>query len=212
MSGLDAYFNDDQDWAGHPKLRFWTNERNRPEVAEARFELDRPRHGLAFRPAKITMHFYDRAGHEVRCDSEDWDDDLNAGLVRLGIQAVSPENEQERFALALRTAFRRPVYRLGEGYFNSVLITHLQSSPFTGHSAIAEVLGQVIVSPPEMPSTAYRDCSEMIDLAIKGRARELLNDLHYPRDQAEEVLAGALAHYLDERFSVTNRRHLGRQA
>ena len=209
MSGLDKYFNGDGDWAGHPRLRFWANYLQRPEVTEARFELHRPRHGLAFRPAKISMHFYDQAGSELLCDSEDWDDDLNTALVRRGIRAITPENEEERFGLALRTAFRKPVYRFGEGYFNSVMVTHLLNSPFADYPAVAEVLGQVTVSPPEIGSRSYSDCSEMIDLAIGGRALELLRDLHYERDQAESILAGALARYIDERFSVTNRRLLG---
>jgi hypothetical protein len=209
MSGLDEYFNGESDWEGHPKLRFWSEYRQRPEVAKARCELHRPREGLAYRPAKIYLHFYDQVGNEIFCDFDDWDDDLNTGLVRQGIRAIAPENEEQRFALALRTAFRKPVYRFGEGYFNSVLITHLRDSPFATYSAVAEVLGQVTVSPPEVRSQSRSDCSEMIDLAIKGRAHELLRDLHYQRNQAEEILAGALARYLDERFSVTNRRRLG---
>jgi hypothetical protein len=209
MSGLDEYFNGDGDWAGHPKLRFWANYHQRPEVEKAEFEVRRSRQGLTFRPAKINMHFYDRAGDEVYCDSEDWDDDLNTGLVRLGIKAITPENEEERFALALRTAFGKPVYRFGEGYFNSVLITHLRESPFAGYPAVAEVLRQVTVAPLESRSHSYSDCSDMIDLAIRGRAHELVKDLHYERTQAEEILAGALARYVDERFSVTNRRSLG---
>src|SRR5262245_32708376 len=150
MSGLDEYFNGESDWEGQPKLRFWAHYRQRPEVGEARFELHRPREGLAYRPAKIYVHFYDRNGIEILCDSEDWDDDLNTGLVRQGIRAIAPENEEKRFALALRTAFRKPVYRFGEGYFNSVLITHLRDSPFATYPAVAEVLGQVTVSPPEL--------------------------------------------------------------
>jgi hypothetical protein len=209
MSGLDDYFNGESDWEGHPKLRFWSQYSKRPEVGEARFELRRPRQGLTFRPAKIDMHFYDRTGDEVHCDFEEWDDDLNTGLVRRGIRAITPENEQERFALALRAAFRKPVYRFGEGYFNSVLIAHLRNSPFASYPAVDEVLRQVTASPPEIRSQSYSDCSDMIDLAIRGRAHELLRDLHYERNQAEEILAGALARYIDERFSVTNRRVLG---
>jgi hypothetical protein len=49
----------------------------------------------------------------------------------------------------------------------------------------------------------------MIDLATRGRAHEWVRDLHYDRTPAEEILAGALARYVDERFSVTNPRLLG---
>lgn len=209
MSDLDRYFNGDGDWEGHPKLRFWARQSERPEVGESRVELRRPREGLTFRPAKIYMHFYDRAGQEIECDGEDWDDGLNAGLLRRGIKAITPENEKERFSLVLRAAFRRPEYRFGGGYFNSVLTALLREGPFANDPQVAGVLRHTTAIPPETHSRSFLDCAEMIELAIRGRAHELVNDLHYERDQAEEILAGALSRYLDERFSVTNRRSLG---
>lgn len=48
----------------------------------------------------------------------------------------------------------------------------------------------------------------MIDGAIYGRARELNRDLDYSIPEAEDILATAVARYLDARFSVTNRRVL----
>jgi hypothetical protein len=209
MSDLDRYFNGDGDWEGHPKLRFWVSYLQRPDVGEVRFELRRPREGLTFRPAKIYMHFYDKAGQEIQCDGEDWDDGLNTGLLRRGIRAITPENEMERFALALRVAFKRPEYRYGEGYFNSVLTTLLREGPFADDPQVAGVLRHTTAIPPETSSPSFLDCAEMIDLAIRGRAHELVDDLSYERKQAEEILAGALARYLDERFSVTSRRSLG---
>jgi hypothetical protein len=209
MSDLDRYFNGDGDWEGHPKLRFWASERKRADVGDARIELRRPREGLAFRPAKIYMHFYDTTGREIQCDGEDWDDGLNAGLLHLGIKAITPENEKERFALVLRAAFKRPEYRYGEGYFNSVLTTVLREGPFAEDPQVADVLKHTKAIAPETDSRSFPDCVEMIDLAIRGRARELVKDLGYERKQAEEILAGALARYVDERFSITNRRSLG---
>jgi len=49
----------------------------------------------------------------------------------------------------------------------------------------------------------------MIDGAIRGRARELNKRLDYSVPEAEQILAGAIAQYLDERFSVSNRKVLG---
>jgi hypothetical protein len=43
----------------------------------------------------------------------------------------------------------------------------------------------------------------------RGRARELTLDLRYPAPQANKILGGALAIYLDDRFSITERRQLG---
>jgi hypothetical protein len=48
----------------------------------------------------------------------------------------------------------------------------------------------------------------MIDAAVKGRAAELRH-LGYEMQAAWDILAGAMARYVDERFSVTDRRLLG---
>jgi hypothetical protein len=209
MSNADEFFADDEDWEGHPKLRYWMERLGRPEISDSKCELYRRRDGLAFRPAKIYMHFYDQAGQEVQCDADDWDDALNGGLVRKGIQAITEENEEERFALSLRAAFKRAEFRFGDGFFNSVLIDLVTNSPFAQDPRVEEVLGHVRVLPPNMESQAYYDCKETITLAIRGRAHELTRDLKYDRPAAERVLAGALARYVDERFSVSNRRLLG---
>jgi len=55
----------------------------------------------------------------------------------------------------------------------------------------------------------YFKCRGMIDGAIRGRARELNKRLDYSVPEAEQILAGAIAQYLDERFSVSNRKVLG---
>lgn len=60
----------------------------------------------------------------------------------------------------------------------------------------------------EEPPPLY-ECRDMIDGAIAGRAKELTKCLEYEIAEAEEILAAALAQYLDDRFSVTNRRVLG---
>ena len=49
----------------------------------------------------------------------------------------------------------------------------------------------------------------MIADAISGRAHELKEKLGYPEEEAKPILVQALARYLDERFSVSNRRRLG---
>ena len=49
----------------------------------------------------------------------------------------------------------------------------------------------------------------MIENTLKEVARDLATDLGYERSEAKSILASAVAYYLDERFSVTNRRMLG---
>jgi hypothetical protein len=48
----------------------------------------------------------------------------------------------------------------------------------------------------------------MIDDAITATADDLKR-LGYPEGAREDVLAAAIAYYLDERFSITNGRLLG---
>ena len=49
----------------------------------------------------------------------------------------------------------------------------------------------------------------MTEDAIRGRGVELTKYLGYDDEQAIQILSGALARYLDERFSVSRRRLLG---
>ena len=53
------------------------------------------------------------------------------------------------------------------------------------------------------------DCSVMIQAVLQDRWLELHRQLSYSKTDAERILAGALADYLDERFSITDGRTLG---
>lgn len=52
------------------------------------------------------------------------------------------------------------------------------------------------------------DCEELIDHEL-GVAAQALMGLYADRTVAEDILAGAITQYLDDRFHVTNRRLLG---
>jgi hypothetical protein len=211
MLKLDDYFQEDAaaDQPKHPTLRAWLDYRNRSEVADAKFELHRPRDVLGYKPAKIYVHFYDKDANECHCDHDAWDDDLNAGLVQHGFKAVSEDNEVERFALALRSALRNPENRFGDGFFNSVLVHVVKESEFANYDEIKYVLKHATALDPNLNSRSYTECAEMIKVALCERALELKNQLSYPQDRAKAILVGAVARYLDERFSVTNRARLG---
>jgi hypothetical protein len=45
--------------------------------------------------------------------------------------------------------------------------------------------------------------------AIRGRAQELTRLLGYGQPDAEVILGSALAIYIDDRFSISDRRALG---
>ncbi len=49
----------------------------------------------------------------------------------------------------------------------------------------------------------------MIQDALQDRWLELRRNLNYDQDAADRILGGALAYYLDERFSITDGRKLG---
>src|SRR5258708_22269442 len=91
-----------------PLLRFLESRLKAGETATV--ELHQPPELLGYRKARIYIHLV-RAGEEYDCKTEDWDDDLNAGLVRLGVRAVSADAEKDRFALGLRAALRQPEKR-----------------------------------------------------------------------------------------------------
>jgi hypothetical protein len=170
------------------------------------FELFRPREALGFRKARIVVHFQ-KNGQEAEEKDDDWDDNLNAGLIQLGVRSRTPDEEKDRFALGLRAALKTPEKRYGDGYFSAVLVRYVLQTDFRNHREVAPVLEHVNQTPPN-ESRSYEDCFKMIDAAVKGRAVELTHNLQYDMPLAWDILAGAMARYLDERFSVRNRRLL----
>jgi hypothetical protein len=60
-----------------------------------------------------------------------------------------------------------------------------------------------------MGGNGYTDCHAMVTNAISDQATQLVDWLKYNKDEAREILSGAMARYLDERFTVSSRRRLG---
>jgi len=211
MPRLDSYFRDEVDAQyDHPLLRYLTELAARPNFQAAKVEVVRPRAPLGHKPAKLYLHFYQKSGSEMdRPHPEDWDDELNTALIQRSVKAISVDNEKVRFALGLRAALQGAETRFGDGYYNAVLVHHILNSPFKDHPAVAEVLPHVHRNGIDPSFRTYAECRDMIDGAIRGRAKELTKSLGYGIADAEDILAAAIAQYLDERFSVTNRRILG---
>jgi hypothetical protein len=189
----------------HPLLRFVAARLKTGDAAK--IELHQPPTAMGYRKAKIYVHLY-QGEQEYDSKADDWDDDLNTGLVRLGVCAISADQEKDRFALGLRAAFRKPEKRFGDGYFNAVLVEFVRESDFAGRAETSEVLQHIYVARPHRGS-GYEDCRQMIRDAIHGRGLELTKDLGYGVEEAVDLLSGALARYLNERFSVSRRRLLG---
>jgi hypothetical protein len=204
MANINEYFQaEDDGWFDHPRLRRW--RKLRQEGARLRLEVARVRRGLDVGRAVLYVTIV--ANGQESLEHEEWSDELNRGLIKLGVQTISHENESLRFGLAFAGAFEPAEDLVGDGFFNSVLIDELQHGPLA--ERLADVLAQVHTLQPSRDSRSYAERKDMIVGAIRGRARELTHDLAYPEQEANVILSSALAIYLDERFSITDRRLLG---
>ena len=211
MSVLDSYFRHQiAETCGHPLLRVVESAAKRPEVKRIAVEVVRPKDLLGFKPATIYLHLLGESGEDVQpCQKEDWDDLLNTALIEGGIRAISLENEKLRFSLGLWAALQVPETRFGDGYYNGVLVHHIAHSPFVRYPEVESVLKHIYRDGIDPSFRTYAECRDQIDAAIGGRARELAEELKYQIPEAEQVLAAAVAQYLDERFSVSNRKLMG---
>lgn len=207
MSGLDKFFPGSKT-IDHPKLRFWKSLIKKHKDLKPHIEFRRIREGLVFKPA--VLYFEITCGDEVKeSDSEPWDDILNDGLIAEEIKAISLENEGKRLGFMMKKEFRQIEIRYGDGFFNSVLIEMLNSQDFSGNSKLSDVLSNIHYNKASREGHSFDDCREMIYAAIKKYGEILEEKLKYPRELAEEILISSVAYYVDERFSVTNRKILG---
>lgn len=204
MPSLDSIFSNKREPYQHPLLRFLDS--TKPQ--NVRVEVIRPKDVLGYKPASIYLHWA-AGGVDRPPQPYPWDSELNAELMRRGVPSVSPDAEKVRFGLALRDAFKRPETRFGDGFFNAVLVMVVTELEFHEYPDVAEVLKHVTRSRPHMGGHGFGDCREMIVGIISGRATDLVDALRYSEADAKAVLAGAMARYLDERFTVTDRIRLG---
>lgn len=202
-SASNKYFDEPGSAPEHPRIRAWSSYKNNSSRIE--LEIRRQREGLAYLPTRIFVTFYGADG-VPRLDETEWDLELDSWLVQEHVKAKDEGNEKLRFSLRLKAAFRPIAIRFGDGYFNSVLVYLLRGGPFANHPALAQVLGEI--HEYEAGGGSKFDCEELIDYEIKVVARELMA-LYANRAEAEAILAGAIAQYLDDRFRVTERRMLG---
>jgi len=204
MANINEYFPlEEDDWFDHPRLRHW--QKLKQSGAHLRVEVRRERRGLDVGNPVLFVAI--ATDDRERFEDELWRDELHRGLVKLGVRAISDDNESLRFGIAFANAFEPAEDRVGDGFFNSVLIDVLKQGPLADQ--LAEQLTHVHVLQPNRDGMPYADCRDLIIGAIRGRARDLTRDLGYPEPRANKILGGALAIYLDDRFSITERRQLG---
>ena len=194
----------------HPRLRDWTRRLGEPGTSatlevfqgQGEFGADRPEIYVQFAQNDLP----------TRVDQVAWDDDLNSGLIRLGVRAMSPKQEAERYSFGLRAALKKAEREFGDGYFNAVLVYLIKDGDLARYPKIADVLKYAYANEPHREGgefDRFSVCRELIADAIGGRAKELTDDLKYTQEEAKQILVSALALYLDGRFSVSNRRKFG---
>lgn len=207
MAGFDQFFVSKPDAPTHPKVRFWQDKREKG--ARLVCELIRERDALSFGPASLYISFLDEHGNDMQSlDEVAWDSRLNDELLRLKVRAVTPKNESKRFGLVLRDRLAEPEERFGDGYFNAVLIQYIDESPFAEAPPIQEKRPSIHAYRAARDGSSFEACMKEIDAIIVQCAHDL-KALDYKQHQAVPILSGALAEYLDERFSITSRQRLG---
>jgi len=208
MSAANKYFDSPAPRPEHPRIRAWRSYKKAPEVDHVGVEVRREREGLTVLPARLFVFFYRKDGEIARQDEALWEPELEAWLIDdQKARASTLDNEKLRFSLLLKPALRSILIRYGDGYFNAVLIAALRDGPFRAHPAVADMLRNIH---EELPGGGSRlDCQQLIDHEFASAAQRLLKLYDGARAAAEDILGGAIAGYLDDRFSVTNRKLLG---
>lgn len=171
-------------------------------------EIRRQREGLTYLPTRMFVTFVVRmAPSFARTKPSGSSSLIDSWLLKAHVRAKDEDNEKLRFALRLKAALNPIAVRFGDGYFNSVLVSLIRGGPFGGREPLAQVLGAIYEY--EAAGGSRFDCEQLIDYEIGVAARELLSLYDNNRALAEDILMGAIAQYLDDRFHVTDRRQLG---
>lgn len=207
MPGIDDYLQSTPEEAKHPKVRYW--EKRQSEGARLQCELVRERNGLSFGPTRLFVSFLDEHGGDIQSPDEiDWDAHINDELLRMGVRATIEKDEVLRFSLVLRDRLAEPEGQFGDGFFNAVLIEHIDEKHLSEEPVIHQKRALIREYKASRDGRSYYDCVAAID-AILVRCGQELMKLYADPQQVKRIFAGAVAEYLDERFSVTNRQILG---
>jgi hypothetical protein len=210
MHDLDNYFKKDKtERDSHPLIRLLDVQQHKPNFGAAKVQIIRSRAALGFDPAQLSLQFFDKQGRMYDYKTEAWDAELNDALLDRKIRAIEESNEIQRFGLGLDAALQHPESRYGDGFFSAILMLVVDESPFAGMDPVRELRGHISTNKPYEGGHSVEDCSVMIQAALQDRWLELRRQLSYDEMDAERILAGALAYYLDERFSITDGRKLG---
>jgi hypothetical protein len=206
MSTIDDLLGSQDHGSGHPVVQ-WLKARL-ADGEEIRVVLQWSSSPLA--PAICGLIVQQKVNGEAQAPQiYEWDDDLNAAMIDMGIRAVDIQQEGERSARVLRAALRKVERRYGDGYMNAVLVDLLDASDLGKKGEIAKVRKMIHADPPDRDGRSYTLCRDTIASEIGGRAKELREKLRYDPEELKTVMDIAIARYLDERFSISTMRRLG---
>ena len=208
MATIDDFFahaHDPTVALNHPTLVEVKRGLDRGQKFEV--EVFRPEELVGLIKTKIFVRLLDTEANGI-LNEHDWSDDLNSGLIQMGVRAVDHANESLRFAFRLRDTLSVVEKQVGNGYFNTVLLDLIVESKLDQYPVIENVLKFTYHDRVEH-SERYYKCRDAIALQISGRARELTNNLDYSEEVAKKILPNAIAEYIDHRFSVSSRRQMG---
>jgi len=137
-----------------------------------------------------------------------WDAEINEELIGLGIRSKEFDSESIRFAIRLRDELRATETRYGNGFFNRTLVDLMTESYLDKHQEIKSALEKHHGIALERTSE-YHECRDSIAYVIGKRSRELTGPLGYDEATMRNILSKAIARYLDNRFSLSQRKQMG---
>lgn len=163
-----------------------------------------------FGPAVVTfvLTYTNQDGATAEEEPREWEYELNQWLVEKKVSAIDEDNEKLRFAVSLRAPLQAPMTKVGDGFFNSVLVELVNDAGLT-NPELGEVLKYIRVPKPPKEGDGYLACRQWILITTERKMYDLQVHLGYSPEQSGKILAGALARYLDHRFSVSSRKRLG---
>lgn len=208
MQGLDKFFNKGTP-AVHPKVAYWHACLKKKQANRLRVTFQREKSGLVFEPAKLYVHFQDAAGEDVQTPDEvDWDERINSELIKLKANALSKENEAERFGMVFNDRLALAENRFGDGFYNATLVAYLKQSAFAKLPETSGIVNELNEYAPSQ-GRQRQECEEMIEEEIGYCITSLHDSLEYSQNETTMIVANSLAYYLDERFSISDRKLLG---
>jgi hypothetical protein len=188
----------------HPVLRYIDTQ----QPVQVAVEVVRPKDLIGFKAAKFYLHLSKNGVQQPPIEYA-WDEELNLAFVQRRIKSISAESEKVRFGLDLRYRLKRPESRYGDGFFNSVLMILVRELKLDEFTEVREVLPHIHTNRPHAGGNSLQDCRLAITTVFGSLYEDLRQQLKYAEELADEILAGAVSRYLDERFTVTDRIRLG---